>query len=85
MKQMLFVLAAGVVALVADVRPSAAREWYPWCAQYYDIRAITECNFMTFEQCRASVSGIGGNCIQNVRPAPSGPPRDRRWQPFYSR
>ena len=83
MKRTLFVLAAGLVALVADVRPSAARQWYPWCAQYYDTSAITECNFMTYQQCRVTVSGIGGNCIQNVRPAPAGPPRDRRWQPFY--
>jgi len=83
MKQTLFVLAAAVAALVADPRPSAAREWYPWCAQYADIRAITECSFVTFEQCRASVSGIGGNCIQNVRPPPTELPRDRRWRPFY--
>jgi hypothetical protein len=80
---MLFVLAAAMVALVGDPRPSAAREWYPWCAQYADIRAITECNFMTFEQCRASVSSIGGSCVQNVRPPPAGPARDRRYQPFY--
>ena len=83
MKRMLLVVAAGVVALVADVRPGAAREWYPWCAQYADIRAITECSFTTFQQCQASVSGIGGSCIQNVRPPPAGPPRDRRYQPFY--
>jgi len=83
MKQTPFVLAAAVAALVADPRPSAAREWYPWCAQYADIRAITECSFVTFEQCRASVSGIGGNCIQNVRPPPTELPRDRRWRPFY--
>jgi len=83
MKQALFVVAAAVTALVADVRPSAAREWYPWCAQYADIRAITECSFTSFEQCRATVSGIGGSCVQNVRPPPGEPRRDRPWQPFY--
>ena len=83
MRQMLFVLAAATAALVGDSRPSAAREWYPWCAQYADTRALTECTFTTFEQCLASVSGIGGSCIQNVRPPPAGPPRERRWQPFY--
>ena len=82
MKQTLLVLAAVMAVLVAEPRPSAAREWYPWCAQYADIRAITECNFVTFEQCRASVSGIGGSCVQNVRPPPAAP-RDRRYQPFY--
>jgi hypothetical protein len=84
MKRMLFLVATATVALVGDPRPSAAREWYPWCAQYADIRAITECSFVTFEQCQASVSGIGGSCVQNVRPPPGGPqPRDKRWQPFY--
>ncbi len=85
MKRMLFLLATATVALVGDPRPSAAREWYPWCAQYADIRAITECNFMTFEQCQATISGIGGSCVQNVRPPPAGGPhpRDRRWHPFY--
>jgi hypothetical protein len=82
MKQTLLVLAAAMVALVADARPGAAREWYPWCAQYADVRAITECSFMTFEQCQASVSGIGGSCVQNVRPPPAEPRRDRRWRPF---
>jgi Protein of unknown function (DUF3551) len=83
MKRILFVLAAGMAALVADPRPSAAREWYPWCAQYYDMRNITECAFTTYEQCRASISGIGGNCIQNWYPPPAAPRRDRPWQPFY--
>ena len=83
MKQMLFGLAAAVVALVGDPRPSAAREWYPWCAQYADMRAATECSFTSFEQCLATLSGIGGSCIQNWRPAPAEPRRDRRWQPFY--
>jgi len=86
MRQMLFVVAAAAAVLVGDVRPSAAREWYPWCAQYYDMRSITECSFATFAQCQASISGIGGNCMQNPRPGPAGPAgprRDRPWQPFY--
>jgi Protein of unknown function (DUF3551) len=84
MQRMLLVLAAAMAALVADIRPSAAREWYPWCAQYYDMRSATECSFTTFAQCQASISGIGGNCIQNWYPPPTTEPRrDRRWQPFY--
>ncbi len=83
MKQMLLIVAVGAVAVAADARPSAAREWYPWCAQYADIRAITECSFTSFAQCQATLSGIGGSCVQNVRPPPGEPRRDRRWQPFY--
>jgi hypothetical protein len=82
MKQTLLVLAAGMAVLAADARPSAAREWFPWCAQTADIRAIVDCSFTTFEQCQATLSGIGGSCVQNVRPPPAAP-RDRRYQPFY--
>jgi hypothetical protein len=84
MNQRLFVLAAALAALVGDPRPSAARDWYPWCAQTADQRAIIDCSFTTFEQCQATISGIGGSCVQNVWPPPGGPqPRDKRWQPFY--
>jgi hypothetical protein len=83
MGKMLFAVAAATMALVGDPRPSAAREWYPWCAQYADTRNLTECAFATFEQCQASISGIGGSCIQNWYPRPAEPARDRRWRPFY--
>jgi len=83
MRQMLFVLATAVAALVGDPRPGAAREWFPWCAQYADTRNLVECAFVTFEQCQASISGIGGSCVQDVRRPPAGPARDRPWQPFY--
>jgi Protein of unknown function (DUF3551) len=34
-----------------------------WCA-YYRFDA-TNCGFDTYEQCRASVSGVGGDCGQS--------------------
>lgn len=83
MRLMLFALAMAV-ALIADARPSAARDWYPWCAQYADRSSATSCLFSTFDQCLATVRGIGGSCVQNWYPAPSEPPRrSRRWQNFY--
>lgn len=82
----MMVLGATVVAaLAAGVRPSEARPWYPWCAQYADRSGITECAFVTFQQCLATVSGIGGSCVQNWYPPPAGPrrPRSHEWRPFY--
>jgi hypothetical protein len=39
---------------------------YPWCAQYSgDGGGGSNCGFLTFEQCRADVSGIGGFCVHN--------------------
>jgi hypothetical protein len=78
MQTILFGLATLTVALMGDPRPSAARAWFPWCAQYADRSGVTSCAFSTFEQCRATVSGIGGSCVQNWYPAPGEPRYDRR-------
>ena len=37
-----------------------------WCAQYSgDAGGATNSGFFTIEQCRATVSGIGGFCVPN--------------------
>ena len=39
---------------------------YPWCANYGgDASGSSNCGFLTLEQCRATVSGIGGFCAHN--------------------
>jgi hypothetical protein len=39
---------------------------YPWCAEYWDGRGGSgDCGFLTIEQCRAAVSGVGGFCEPN--------------------
>ena len=39
---------------------------YPWCANYGgDASGSSNCGFLTLEQCRATVSGIGGYCDHN--------------------
>jgi hypothetical protein len=35
----------------------------PFCAYYND--GSTECSFRTFQQCLATVRGVGGSCRQN--------------------
>ena len=39
---------------------------YPWCANY-DSRGFggQNCGFSTWNQCMATVSGIGGFCVPN--------------------
>ena len=83
MRTTLLAGAALSTVLLGDVRPSAAREWYPWCAQYADQSNITQCLFSTFEQCLATVSGVGGSCVQNWYPPPAARARDRHWKNFY--
>jgi hypothetical protein len=53
-------------------RPAVASYNLPWCANYYDSNVIA-CSFTSFTQCMASVSGVGGHCIQNVLYPPAPP------------
>jgi len=59
-------------------QPSRAEVLYPWCAQY--ARDGRNCGFSTYEQCRATVSGTGGYCLENplYRPGAEGAPYGRR-------
>ena len=45
----------------------------PWCARY--PRGVSNCGFHSFQQCMATVSGIGGFCEPNAFYRQS---RDRR-------
>ena len=46
--------------LIADL---AAADPYKWCANYRN--GGSNCGFTTFEQCQATVSGVGGSCGPN--------------------
>ncbi len=58
-----------LAALAASqlIAPAARAEtYYPWCANYSgDMGGASNCGFSTLEQCRATVSGIGGFCDPN--------------------
>jgi hypothetical protein len=51
-------MAASVIVLAALTQTSNAQ----WCAEYSGGGGTESCGFSTFEQCQASVSGIGGFC-----------------------
>lgn len=42
---------------------AAAAPSYPWCARYSTSGG--ECSFDTYDQCMATLSGIGGSCVDN--------------------
>jgi hypothetical protein len=81
----LVALVAMGVTLVGDPRPSAARPWYPWCARFADRSGVEECLYTSFQQCQATISGIGGSCVENWYPRPVGPRRHGHhgWWPLY--
>jgi hypothetical protein len=60
------IIMAAVV--IGAALPSAGHaQTYPWCAQYGRMGGGgRNCGFSTYEQCLATVSGIGGFCERNT-------------------
>ena len=74
MRTMLLAVAATLTVLAA---PAQARE-YPWCSvEWGPEMGARNCGFETLAQCRATISGIGGDCQMNTMYAPmqQRPPR----------
>src|SRR6266508_6426433 len=78
MRSNLAILGIAVLALLIAVESSSAEVIYPWCAQYSTKGGARNCGFTTWEQCRATVSGIGGYCIENPFYQPAADPAVRR-------
>ena len=68
------------IAALTVLAPTAGHaDQYKWCAEYSGGRdgiGATNCGFVTLEQCRATISGIGGWCSPN--PFYTGPEPRRR-------
>lgn len=84
---MRLVLAILFVAFTGSLVETAKADPYRWCAEYGGGfgGGGTNCYFLTLEQCRAAVSGVGGFCRPNNfydgRPVGTPediPPRKRR-------
>jgi hypothetical protein len=84
MRRILTALALSALGFAAGIEPASAEITYPWCAQYKTRGGARNCGFWTYEQCMATISGIGGFCQVNAMyrgpqpgmvPPPSGPPR----------
>jgi hypothetical protein len=73
-----------IAALLGEIQTASAQSptSYPWCARYYKDGTPTSCYFTSYQQCRASVSGVGGLCFQSpyyhATPASVAPRRYRR-------
>ena len=62
----------GAIVLSALFVPATVRAYdlpydpYPWCAVYRGrMSGSSNCGFSTWNQCMATVSGIGGFCQRN--------------------
>jgi len=65
MRPLLFIAVALPLILAIQAEEAAAQN-YPWCAQYRVQGGARNCGFVTFEQCMATVSGVGGYCETNA-------------------
>ena len=77
MKHALFALALAATSAATGTSAKAQEKApdYPWCANY--TKGSTSCSFVTFEQCMADVSGIGGFCERNTSYHPAAPARSK--------
>ena len=50
------------ILIISSAFESAQADPYRWCA----VRRASNCYYLTFEQCRASISGSGGFCNPNL-------------------
>jgi Protein of unknown function (DUF3551) len=69
MKHILPILAVSLLALLSGTERSNAEITYPWCAEY-GMGGLggggRNCGFWTYEQCQATISGVGGYCEINA-------------------
>jgi hypothetical protein len=78
-----FLFVSATLLGIAGISTHADAQNYPWCAYYGggSMGGGTNCGFTTFDQCMATVSGIGGYCARNTQyvPPPGPASRVRRW------
>ncbi len=55
---------AFMAAAIPESRAQSAYD-YPICAIYQDKSGATACYYSSYEQCMATMSGIGGSCSPN--------------------
>ena len=73
----LTILALVIAAMGFNARDAQAEgKYWPWCARYSGWTVV--CGFTTFQQCLATVSGVGGICQPNVMPPVVEGVRDKR-------
>ena len=58
-------IAAAVLLAVCGPPEHAAAAEYPWCVYYMD-GDVSNCGFVSLQQCRMAVTGMGGYCQPNL-------------------
>jgi hypothetical protein len=77
MRQLLIASAFAFFAL-APTSATAQERQYPWCARY--DWTTSNCGFVSFNQCLATISGVGGRCEPNPRYVAAAPRAKKRYR-----
>jgi hypothetical protein len=76
MRVTIVALVLGCIAPLVVSQDSSAQSAYdyPWCAVYTKTSGAMSCYYVSFEQCMATMRGIGGTCVGNpyARADPAG-------------
>jgi hypothetical protein len=59
-------LALPVAAVLFKPVPATAEIFHPWCLKTDYGDGADNCGFESYEQCKMSMPGSGGTCIQNL-------------------
>jgi hypothetical protein len=71
------ILLVAITFAALSLSTIGARADGTWCAQYSSPGGGSNCGFYSFEQCQATVSGIGGFCMRNPFSSSAAEPRRR--------
>jgi hypothetical protein len=63
------ILPVAIAFAALSISNTGVRADGTWCAHYGTGLEGMNCGFYSFEQCRATVSGVGGFCQANIFPA----------------
>ena len=58
-------IAAGAFFATTSMGYAQSAYDYPWCALFTRTSGATSCYFQSYQQCMATLSGIGGVCIRS--------------------
>ena len=89
----IIVLFAIATALLGEAQVSNAQSpySYPWCAIYFGdgngLGGAMSCYYRSWEECRTTMSGIGGNCVASpyYHAQPTPPPHRSLAKPHHRR
>lgn len=79
-----FILSFSYLLTLSPLHAQGGFSTLPYCVQYSDGASL-DCSFATLSQCYASVTGVGGVCIDNpttAATASAGNPRRPFWSPY---